>query len=103
MSGADSPVILHQGSRHNALHVAAKLGREEAARLVLAWVQGGHLMARMYPEEDNSVSEKRTQHLTDLYINMHDKGAGDTPLHLAVKFGRYCFVYLNINLLTQVY
>ena len=103
MSGADSPVILHQGSRHNALHVAAKLGREEAARLVLAWVQGGHLMARMYPEEDNSVSEKRTQHLTDLYINMHDKGAGDTPLHLAVKFGRYCFVYLNKNMLTQVY
>ena len=98
VSGADSPVILHQGSRHNALHVAAKLGREEAARLVLAWVQGGGLMARMYPEEDSAVSEKRTQHLTDLYINMHDKGAGDTPLHLAVKFGRLSMVRLLCSL-----
>ena len=74
MSGTDTPVILQQGARsaptstrtyfntvaaltptaptpptptrHNALHVAAKLGREEAARMVLQWITSGDLLNR---------------------------------------------------------
>ena len=42
---------LEGSSRHNALHVAARLGKEEAARLVLHWVVGGDLVGRLYPDE----------------------------------------------------
>ena len=102
VTATDTPNILHQGSRHNALHVAAKLGKEEAARLVLDWVTGGDLISRLYPDEVGNL-EERVARLTDLYLNMPDKGAGDTPLHLAAKFGRAGMVRLLASMpLTQL-
>ena len=90
---SDTPTILQQGQRHNALHVAARHGRLEAARLVLAQVTGG-LMTRMYPEEERGQNMRRREFLVDMYLNMPDKGGGDTPLHLAVKFGHLEMVRL---------
>ena len=90
---SDTPTILQQGQRHNALHAAARHGKLEAARLVLAQVTGG-LMARMYPEEDRAMNSRRREFLVDMYLNMPDKGGGDTPLHLAVKFGHLAMVRL---------
>ena len=69
VTATDTPNILHQGSRHNALHVAAKLGKEEAARLVLHWVVGGELVGRLYPDEVGNL-EERVARLSDLYLNM---------------------------------
>ena len=92
-TATETPNILHQGPRHNALHVAAKWGKEEAARLVIMWVVGGELLSRLYPEEGGNL-EERVARLTDLYLNMPDKGAGDTPLHLASKFGKLSMVRL---------
>ena len=73
--------------------MAAKWGKEEAARLVIMWVVGGELLSRLYPEEVGNL-EERVARLTDLYLNMPDKGAGDTPLHLASKFGKLSMVRL---------
>ena len=90
---SDTPTILQHGQRHNALHAAARHGKVEAARLVLAQVTGG-LMSRMYPEEDRAQNMRRREFLVDMYLNMPDKGGGDTPLHLAVKFGHLEMVRL---------
>ena len=90
---SDTPTILQQGQRHNALHVAARHGKADAARLVLAQVTG-NLMARMYPEEDRAQNIRRREFLVDMYLNMPDKGGGDTPLHLATKFGHLEMVRL---------
>ena len=43
------------------MHVAAKLGKEEAARLVLHWVVGGDLVGRLYPDEVGNFGGKLLQ------------------------------------------
>jgi hypothetical protein len=94
---SDSPTVLHEGSRSNALHMAAKLGRTESAKLVLELIEGD-LLERMYPDEDPVQNVQRRDHLVDLYLNMPDKGGGDTPLHLASKFGHVDMVALLYSL-----
>merc|ERR1719427_1050112 len=54
----------------------------------------GDLMARMYPGEAVEQNNRRRDHLVDMYLNMPDKGGGETPLHLASKFGNLGMVRL---------
>ena len=50
----------------------------------------------MYPEADPGQNQIRQVHLLDLYLNMPDKGSGDTPLHLAAKMNNYEVFFLQI-------
>jgi len=93
VTASDTPTILQAGQRHNALHVCARHGREEAGQLILNYVMGD-LLARMYPGEGTVQNNRRRDHLVDMYLNMPDKGGGETPLHLASKFGNLGMVRL---------
>jgi hypothetical protein len=93
MTPSDTPTILHEGPRLNALHVAAKTGRVKSASIILDFIKGD-LIQLMYPEEEVGQNLLRQERILDLYINMPDKGAGDTPLHYASKFGMLEMVQL---------
>ena len=43
--------------------MAARLGKEEAARLVLHWVVGGDLVGRLYPDEVSNLDERVARHI----------------------------------------
>ena len=51
---------------------------------MLHWVVGGDLVGRLYPDEVSNLDE-RVARLSD--SKCQTRSAGDTPLHLAAKFG----------------
>ncbi|XP_077984135.1 uncharacterized protein LOC144438829 isoform X2 [Glandiceps talaboti] len=87
ISSGDTPVILQEGFRYNALHIAAKANRDEMCTLILDTLMDPKFLYLMYPDDDVTTHGQRMDYLTDLYINMPEKGKCETPLHFASKFG----------------
>uniref|UniRef100_A0A914X0X7 Ankyrin repeat and LEM domain-containing protein 2 n=1 Tax=Plectus sambesii TaxID=2011161 RepID=A0A914X0X7_9BILA len=85
----DTPTIVFEGSRYNALHIAARSKNEHAARRVLELVGDvdHRLFHRLYPEDPYRINERRRLHLLDCYLNTPDKSLNETPLHFAAKLG----------------
>ncbi|XP_014676837.1 PREDICTED: ankyrin repeat and LEM domain-containing protein 2-like [Priapulus caudatus] len=90
-----TPVILQEGFRYNALHVAAKAQQPAMARLIVDTIEDARLYRLLYDDDDDDrgtddVTARRMNLLVDLYLNMPDKpdkGFCETPLHFACKFG----------------
>ncbi|KAK7457272.1 hypothetical protein BaRGS_00039269, partial [Batillaria attramentaria] len=76
ISSADTPVILHEGMRHNALHIAAKCNQQGVAGLVLETVEDPEFTKLLYSSShDTDLSrQRRIAYLVDLYLNSPDKG-----------------------------
>ncbi|XP_065053365.1 ankyrin repeat and LEM domain-containing protein 2-like isoform X1 [Rhopilema esculentum] len=88
VSTIEVPVILQEGCRYNALHVAAKANQLEMFKLILQNVQDPELWKKLFPNETSlEALDAKCERMVDYYLNTSDKGAGDTPLHMACRFG----------------
>lgn len=85
VSSGDTPAILQEGSRYNALHIATRSAHSGLmCELLLGTILNPDFVKLLYGEVDL----QRAQILLDLYLNTPDKGLNETPLHFAVKFGQ---------------
>ncbi|CAG9823123.1 unnamed protein product [Phaedon cochleariae] len=87
VSSGDTPSILQEGSRYNALHVAAKSRNAEITELILNTICDTEFVKLLYGDDNQENAEDRTAVLLDLYLNMPNKGLNETPLHFASKHG----------------
>uniref|UniRef100_T1J3Y4 RING-type E3 ubiquitin transferase n=1 Tax=Strigamia maritima TaxID=126957 RepID=T1J3Y4_STRMM len=94
VSSGDTPTILQEGSRYNALHVSAKMKQSEIAKVIISIIESEKFMQLLYNDDSAATCSERVHFLTDLYLNTPDKGLCETPLHFASKFG--CIEIVNL-------
>lgn len=88
ISSADGPVTLKPNARYNALHIASKSNQAEICREILQLLHNQDFHSLLFSNMDDvHVSEHRTEHLIDSYLNTPDKILFETPLHFASKAG----------------
>ncbi|XP_061841886.1 ankyrin repeat and LEM domain-containing protein 2 [Nerophis lumbriciformis] len=87
IGSGDNPTIVQEGCRYNAMHVAAKENQAGIAQLLLDTLENPEFMRLMYPDDDETMLQKRIRYIVDLYLNTPDKAGFETPLHFACKFG----------------
>ena len=74
VSSGDTPVILMEGPRYNACHIAAKDASAHVLRLILTTVSDKKFMKLLYPFDSDTITESRVNYLLDLYLNTPEKG-----------------------------
>jgi hypothetical protein len=74
VSSGDTPVILMEGPRYNACHIAAKESKHTIIKLILNTVSDQNFWKLLFPFDQNDVTESRIDFLLDLYLNTPDKG-----------------------------
>lgn len=88
VSSGNTPSILQEGSRYNALHVAAKAMNAEICNLILTTVGNPAFVQLLYGmDADAQCCKEFAAILVDRYLNTPDKAMNETPLHFASKFG----------------
>ncbi|KAL5233652.1 hypothetical protein ACI65C_001062 [Semiaphis heraclei] len=85
VSSGDTPSIIQEGCRYNAMHVAARYDQPQIVRFIMECVTSSEFIKSLYGTEQSYLS--RSEIIADLYLNTPDKAANDTPLHIASKFG----------------
>ncbi|KAF7997857.1 hypothetical protein HCN44_009255 [Aphidius gifuensis] len=96
ISSGDTPAILQEGSRYNAVHITAIRASNNVVmlKLILDIVSDPKFSGLMYGKDEDN---ERAQILLDLYLNTPDKGLNETPLHFAVKYGHKDLVKLLLS------
>ncbi|XP_050672852.1 ankyrin repeat and LEM domain-containing protein 2 homolog [Leptidea sinapis] len=88
VSSGNTPAIVQEGSRYNALHVAAKVKDPDICNLILTSVGNPEFVQTLYGSDtDIEACKEFAIILLDLYLNTPDKAMNETPLHFASKFG----------------
>lgn len=94
ISSGDTPSILQEGYRYNALHVVAKTEHISICKLILEAISNLSFLKLLYGETSYQFCLDVMTILKDCYLNMPDKGCNETPLHFASKWGRHEIVEL---------
>lgn len=92
VSSGDTPTILKESFRYNALHVAALAKNAEMCSLILETVGDPKFILLYHGRDDQRTAEEVSKIMLDLYLNTPEKGRGETALHLASKFGAVAVV-----------
>lgn len=87
VSSGDTPSILKEGPRYNALHIAAMNKRAKMAKLILQTVEQPAFIEHLHGFKDDPMVYEMSQFLLESYLNTPDKSRNDTPLHFAAKLG----------------
>ncbi|XP_060531949.1 ankyrin repeat and LEM domain-containing protein 2 isoform X2 [Cylas formicarius] len=87
VSSGDTPSILQEGARLNALHVAARMRSTAMTEIILNTVTDPEFIKRLYGDDNQQNAVERCKILLDLYLNTPNKGFHETPLHIASKWG----------------
>uniref|UniRef100_A0A673HLC0 Ankyrin repeat and LEM domain-containing protein 2 n=1 Tax=Sinocyclocheilus rhinocerous TaxID=307959 RepID=A0A673HLC0_9TELE len=94
IGSGDNPTVVQEGCRYNVMHVAAKENQAGVVQILLDTLENPDFMRLMYPDDQESMLQKRIWYIVDLYLNTPDKAGFETPLHFACKFG--CPEVVNI-------
>jgi ankyrin repeat protein len=87
VSSGDTPSILKEGPRYNALHIAAMHKHARMAKLILQTVEQTQFIEHLHGFTDDPNIEVMCQNLLESYLNTPDKSRNETPLHFAAKIG----------------
>ncbi|XP_064637595.1 ankyrin repeat and LEM domain-containing protein 2-like isoform X2 [Lineus longissimus] len=87
ISNGDTPVILHEAFRYNALHIAAKFNQAAICQIYIDTIEDEAFLKLMFPTDTHETTTSRINFLLDLYLNMPEKGVFDGVLHTASKYG----------------
>ncbi|EDV46499.1 uncharacterized protein LOC6549841 [Drosophila erecta] len=98
ISSGDTPTSLKEGCRYNAMHICAQVNKARIAQLLLKTVSDREF-TQLYAGKKGSgkMCAALNTSLLDYYLNMPDKGRGETPLHFASKNGHVAMVEVLIS------
>lgn len=75
VSSGETPVILQEGSRYNAMHVSAKANEVKMCHLIVSTLNDEKFWDLMFPnQEDTELGSRRVKRMLDYYANSPDKG-----------------------------
>lgn len=73
INSCETPVLLMEGPRYNAFHIACKSNRSNVLKLILGLLKSHDYMGRLFDRDEASL-KNCIEHIVDLYLNTPDKG-----------------------------